>query len=162
MILEDDVEISSELKNCLEEISQNLKPEQNTIIMVGPRAWNIDKNKIAVSENCSVVLRRTFSPYGTCGYIVTYEAARRLSNFLLPCRTVADDWGRFERYGLVKIWTTEPELVHLTEADNNSTIGTRTVRNDIITKIFRLGRRMTFEKIDLLYSIIYRLKHGYR
>lgn len=161
LILEDDIEISSELKKFLDDISEKLKPEQNTVIMVGPRSWNVSEKRENIREDSKVVLRRSFSPYRTCGYIVTSEAAKRLSNFLLPCRTVADDWARFERYGLVKIWTTEPLLVSLADSSNRTTIGDRTINNDFFSKSFRVLRRFTVEKVDFINAVIYRLIHRY-
>ncbi len=157
LILEDDAEILPALGAVVRDLEKILDPLKNDVVMVGPRAWKIFPSDVVLPQS-KALLCKTFSPYCTTAYVVTYEAARRLADFLLPVVNVADNWARFEKYGLVNMLSVNPQPVALGECAAVSSIDGRAVKIDYSykAKLRRWWQRSTWGNIDSLCALFYK------
>ena len=163
LILEDDSLPAGIVPQLLEEIPRLVDATENYVVMLWDGRGRLDDSTKVHLPRTQLDMARTHAPYSTVAYIITYEAARRLSLFLPPVVSVADSWKRFEDYGLVRIWQILPCVIKLTELGRMSTLTHHDprVNNSIYQKIKRAFHQRIIRYVENLRASIYRRRMGY-
>lgn len=163
LILEDDSLPDKIVLQLLEELPNFINATDNFVVMLWDGRGRLDNLTKIHLPMTQLDMVRTHAPYSTVAYIITYEAAKRLSLFLPPVVSVADSWKRFEDYGLVRIWQILPCVIKLTELGKKSTLTHHDprVNNTICQKIKRAFHQRIIRYIENFRALLYRWGMGY-
>jgi len=103
-ILEDDCLIDNATALILEDLAHNLAG--NEVVLLHYRSWKT----IHLAQYRSAQIAEEYRLYepkephslgSAVAYVITREACRKLSGFLLPVRSSSDAWGRFLRENII-------------------------------------------------------------
>lgn len=163
LILEDDSLPAEIVPQLLEELPNFINAMDNFVVMLWDGRGRLDDLTKIHLPRTKLDMVRTHAPYSTVAYIITYEAAKRLSLFLPPVVSVADSWKRFEDYGLVRIWQILPCVIKLTELGKMSTLTHHDprVNNTISKKIKRAFHQRIIRYVENVRASLYRKRMGY-
>ncbi|MDR0534523.1 MAG: glycosyltransferase family 25 protein [Verrucomicrobiales bacterium] len=124
LVLEDDADLSPDLKPVLERLAEHYAAEQEIVVLLNHVPNYLKRSQVELMEGRT--LART---HGLCwsshGYFITLKAAQRMLERLHPVWIVADHWMRFQELGIVSIRALVPYCVGLREAAEISSIGVR-------------------------------------
>jgi len=124
LILEDDADLSPDLKLVLDQLEHRYTAEQEIVVLLNHVPNYLKRSRTDLMEG-----RKLAKTYGLCwsshGYFITRQAAQRMLEKLHPVWIVTDHWMRFQELGIVPIRALVPYCVGLREAAEVSSIGTR-------------------------------------
>jgi glycosyl transferase family 25 len=118
LILEDDVVLSSDLREILNNITLSKTNPEIILLSRVNKYYKKSIKKICGSYN----LHKTHQATTAHAYIINQKAADRLLTNLYPVWMVSDKWSLFEDLSLAKIHSLVPYPVRLSEEANASTI----------------------------------------
>ena len=125
LILEDDAIPGgdsgiSKMNVFLKEIEFHCRGMKNAVLFLQKCFYDCstNKEKINVSKGLTFykLNSREYTWY-THGYIVTYGAAKKLRDFILPIRYEADCWKAFMIGANIKVWACSPHIVENSDKD---------------------------------------------
>jgi glycosyl transferase family 25 len=133
--LEDDAVLNDNISSVLHEISIFNESTDKPFVYLLSRPYSYVKNQeIKLS---SITLYCIFDAWLAHGYVINYKAAKKLSNYLLPVRLVADDW-RYFKYGAnIKIYSVFPAVAFTNNTKCPSTITDRSKQQSEILDRYR-------------------------
>lgn len=139
LILEDDAVLNDNISSVLHEISIFNESTDKPFVYLLSRPYSYVKNQeIKLS---SITLYCIFDAWLAHGYVINYKAAKKLSNYLLPVRLVADDW-RYFKYGAnIKIYSVFPAVAF---TNNTKCPSTMTYRSEQMNEILDRYRHKIF------------------
>ncbi|MBF9254863.1 glycosyltransferase family 25 protein [Pontibacter sp. 172403-2] len=105
LVLEDDCLLDNTTAFILEDLAHNLA--LNEVVLLHYRSWKTIHLAQARSTQLTGKYRlyepqKPYSLGSAVAYVITREACRNLSGFLLPVRGSSDEWNRFLREGIIK------------------------------------------------------------
>lgn len=114
LILEDDAVLDDNINPLLAAFES-----QQNVIREG--VYLLTGNFSYVENQCKSIASFNFYPikqaFGTTGYIVTRQAAKKLVDFLLPVKFVADAFEAFHSIAGVRVYATIPHIVTTNDKD---------------------------------------------
>jgi len=158
LILEDDAELSADLKIILEQLQARYSTGSEIVVLLSHVPKYLKRSQIPLTPNRSLAWT-----YGLCwnahGYFITQQAARRMLQNLYPVWIVADHWLRFQELGIVAVRALVPYCIGLRAAAEVSSIGVRgDKQNDLVGRLRRCRDRYWHGKLPhYLYRRIIRL-----
>ncbi|THD52615.1 glycosyltransferase family 25 protein [Enterobacteriaceae bacterium ML5] len=121
LILEDDALITSQTADTLTWLS-SLNISKPTVTLLTETTHYISK-KLHVTNDDSHSVCSVLEAACSHGYVVNYEAAKQLIDFLYPVWMVADKWQALREYSVCDVVAVIPPVITKTQHADKSTIG---------------------------------------
>ena len=102
-ILEDDVELSPQFKETLQEVERWINPQKPQVVILNDHQH--------AYGNLKTGIHRSRGASCTDGYVLTRVAARNLLEANLPIIVPCDTWGRWVRQGRIELYHVAPVVV---------------------------------------------------
>jgi glycosyl transferase family 25 len=130
LILEDDAALRDNIVQAMKEIGEfNKTINKPFVYLLTPIKGYIENHSIKLK---SVILYDIYRADYTYGYIVNYEAAKRLVEYLMPVRWTADNWKYFKYAAGINVYGAVPNIIY--ERKTESVIGDRSYLKDMRNK----------------------------
>lgn len=125
LVLEDDALLGESVPQVLSALSALMQADSPDVVLLNhvDKYTNWGRKSLAVAGNSDVRLVKRYGQWWRAhGYFLTRAAARSLHDALLPVRSAADYWARFEGEGIIRLRAVVPCCIGLTELAENSTL----------------------------------------
>lgn len=123
LILEDDVELPANLKEVLNECSNQLRASSPSVWLLSPAKGDTAASPpLMISTSHRLLNYR--SGYYASSYIITHMAATALIRELEPVSDVADCWQRLAVYKVVDLYVVDPPLIEQNQDEFGSSTTT--------------------------------------
>lgn len=123
LILEDDVELSQDIKVFLKEFLSVKDKNKGDVFLLYPSGLRFLNRRINVSHD--YFFYEAYNSSCAHGYIISNKAAKKLIRINTPIILVADAWLWFYQISLLKVYVLNKELVRAYDVDKSlSTIET--------------------------------------
>ncbi|MBO6556988.1 MAG: glycosyltransferase family 25 protein [Pseudomonadales bacterium] len=109
LILEDDVELPTDLPNMLLQLTPLLDVKEPRVCLLSP-ATSRSRSR-PVGEFMGYKVKPFADGYFTSSYLINKSAAKRLHEYLYPVSDVADCWKRLHDRKVVQIFNTDPAFI---------------------------------------------------
>lgn len=119
-VFEDDARIGANLKNVFPDIVAWMESRQEATVLLLSEANKVRRWLGSRLGNSKCRICSPIEIYGTYGFVVNLEAAKRLLAFTSPVFTQADDWARYRAEAGIRVCSVVPFLVGNNDFDRKS------------------------------------------
>lgn len=150
LIVEDDVVFDRNIISVLDNIEKNINP--NEVILLHYMSWEpltlLNERSVPVSDIFTIYESKENFPFvnSAAGYIVTKDAAKTLSEYVMPIKNGTDNWAKFlEDGGFNSLRFVYPRPIDVAGFKSNATPGKNKLWNFVTSIIDKY-------KIPFLFS----------
>lgn len=154
LIIEDDSLLSENFLEYMECAREFVRNRKDSVVLISECEKFIESSEFALRE---ISVHEIIKAYYTSTYVITNDAARKLSRYLFPVRDVADCWIRLKKFGVIHVYCLNPNGASQNKISFKSNISPDIedyFKNYLNKSIYKIRRLISilWEFVYLLYT----------